>query len=72
MEFLREKENALEKWCDSKRIDGDEEKLRQLILAEEFLNCVPEEIRVHLSERKNDLSYETVALADEYTLTPKN
>ena len=36
VEFLREKENALEKWCDSKRIDGDVEKLRQLILAEEF------------------------------------
>ena len=46
VEFLREKENVLEKWCDSKRIDGDVEKLRQLILAEEFLNCVQEEVRV--------------------------
>ena len=53
----------------SKRIDEDVEKLRQLILAEEFLNCVPEEIRVHLSERKTDLSYEMATLADEYTLT---
>ena len=66
VEFLREKENALDKWCDSKRIDGDAEKLRQLILAEEFLNCVPEEVRVHLSERKADVTY---ALADEYILT---
>ena len=69
VEFLREKENALDKWCDSKGIDGDAEKLRQLILAEEFLNCVPEEVRVHLSERKTDVSYEMAALADEYTLT---
>ena len=69
MEFLREKENALDKWCDSKRIDGDAEKLRQLILAEEFLNCVPEEVRVHLSERKTDVTYEMAALADEYILT---
>ena len=68
-EFLREKENALDKWCDSKRIDGDAEKLRQLILAEEFLNCVPEEVRVHLSERKTDVTYEMAALADEYILT---
>ena len=45
------------------------EKLRQLILAEEFLNCVPEEVKVHLRERKTDLSYEVAALADEYTLT---
>ena len=44
-------------------------KLRQLILAEEFLNCVPEEIRVDLSERKTDLSFEMATLVDEYTLT---
>ena len=69
VEFLREKENALDKWCDSKRIDGDAEKLRQLILAEEFLNCVPEEVRVHLSERKTDVTCEMAALADEYILT---
>ena len=69
VKFLREKENALDKWCDSKRIDEDAEKLRQLILAEEFLNCVPEEVRVHLSERKTDVTYEMAALADEYILT---
>ena len=69
VEFLREKENALDKWCDSKRIDGDAEKLRQLMLAEEFLNCVPEEVRVHLSERRTDVTYEMAALADEYILT---
>ena len=69
VEVLREKENALEKWCNCKRIDRDMEKLRQLILTEEFLNCVPEEVRVHLSERKTDVSFEMAALADEYTLT---
>ena len=69
VEFLQEKENALDKWCDSKRIDGDAEKLRQLILAEELLNCVPEEVRVHLNERKTDVNYEMAALADEYILT---
>ena len=69
VEFLREKENALDKWCDSKRIDGDAEKLRQLILAEEFLNCVPEEVRVHLRQRKTDVTYEMAALVDEYILT---
>ena len=30
---------------------------------------MPEEVRVHLSERKTDVSYEMAALADEYTLT---
>ena len=69
VEFLLEKENALDKWCDSKRIDGDVEKLRQLILAEEFLNCVPEEVKAHQMERKIDVNYEMAALADEYILT---
>ena len=69
VELLRDKENALEKWCDYKRIEGDVEKLQQLILVKEFLNCVPEEIRFHLSGRKNDLSYEMAALAVDYTLT---
>ena len=64
VEFLRDKESALEKWCDSKRIGGDVEKLEQLILVEEFLKCVPGEIRVHPSE-KNNLSYEMGALDDE-------
>ena len=31
VEFLPNKENALGKWCDSKRVGGDVEKLRQLI-----------------------------------------
>ena len=69
VESLRDNANALETWCDSKRIGGDVKKLRQLILAEEFLNCVQEDIRVHLSERKTDLSYEMATLADDYTLT---
>ena len=30
---------------------------------------MPEEVRVHLSERKTDLSYEMAALADDFTLT---
>ena len=30
---------------------------------------MPEEVRVHLSERKTDVNYEMAALADEYTLT---
>ena len=33
VEFLQDKKNGLEKWCDSKRIEGDVEKLQQLILA---------------------------------------
>ena len=30
---------------------------------------MPEEVRVHLSERKTDVTYEMAALADEYILT---
>ena len=30
---------------------------------------MPEEVRIHLSERKTDVNYEMAALADKYALT---
>ncbi|KAL5008571.1 hypothetical protein ScPMuIL_014152, partial [Solemya velum] len=36
VEFAREKEQLFNRWCDSKEIDEDFGKLRQLLLIEEF------------------------------------
>ncbi|KAL5004438.1 hypothetical protein ScPMuIL_017894, partial [Solemya velum] len=36
VEFAREKEQLFSRWCDSKEIDEDFGKLRQLLLIEEF------------------------------------
>jgi len=44
VEFAREKQNLFDRWCASKEINGDFEKLRQLILVEDFKDCLPTEI----------------------------
>lgn len=40
-EFGREKEALFERWCRSKGVDNFD-KLRDLILLEDFKNCVPD------------------------------
>ena len=40
MEFAKVKESLFDRWCTSKDIDEDFVKLRQLVLVEEFKNCV--------------------------------
>ena len=45
-EFAREKETLFNKWCSSKEIDNFE-KLRQLLLIEEFKKRLPNEVKTH-------------------------
>ena len=70
VEFARDKERAFEDWCRSKEVD-DYDKLRMLILSEEFKNCIPREIKVHLEDIKVDDLHESARLADEYSIAHK-
>uniref|UniRef100_UPI003590198A uncharacterized protein n=1 Tax=Myxine glutinosa TaxID=7769 RepID=UPI003590198A len=69
VEFSRMQETMFDRWCDSKGVGKDFELLRQLILVEEFQQCVHEDIKVHLEERKVPKLYEAAAMADDYALT---
>ena len=69
VEFYRQKETYLERWIAAKGIGTDYNKLRQLILIEEFKWCVHDNVKTFLNERQVDTGYEMVTLADEYTLT---
>ena len=40
VEFAREKENLFNRWCHSKEVDQDSEKLKQIVLLEEFKDKV--------------------------------
>ena len=71
IEFLSDKEWLLDKWCPAKDVREDIEKLRQVILIEEFVNCMSEELRVHLRYKKITTGYELAAVADEYVITHK-
>ena len=38
--LLEKKEQLFDRWCSSKKVGSDHEKLRQLILVEEFKWCI--------------------------------
>jgi len=56
VEFARGKEQMFDKWLGSKEIKDDFGQLRQLILVEEFKNCVHADIKTHLDENANKIA----------------
>lgn len=70
-EFAREKKNLFEKWCGAGKISSLEQ-LQELILLEDFKNCVPESVVVHLNDQKVMTLSEAAVIADEFVLTHKN
>ena len=66
VEFAREKENLFNRWCHSKEVGKDFEKLKQMVLFEEFLD-----IRSHLDEQKVEELEKAAVMADDYALTHK-
>uniref|UniRef100_A0AAY4CLP2 SCAN box domain-containing protein n=1 Tax=Denticeps clupeoides TaxID=299321 RepID=A0AAY4CLP2_9TELE len=53
VEFAREKEALFNRWCVSSKVSTWEQ-LRELILLEEFKNCVPEAVATHLNDQKDN------------------
>ena len=68
-EFARDKEALFDRWCASKEVVKDFEKLRQLILVEEFKSCLPSNIKTYIDEQKADSLQQAAVLADDYSLT---
>ena len=71
VEFAREKENLFNRWCHSKEVDQDFEKLKQMVLLEEFKDKVWPYIRSHLDEQKVEELEKAAVMADDYALTHK-
>ena len=70
MEFARQKERLFDDWCQSRNVE-DFVALKELMLLEEFKNCIHREIKTHLEEMQVE-SLETAAkVSDEYFLTHK-
>lgn len=65
VEFAREKTILFEKWCAANKVSTFEQ-LKELILVEEFKNCVPEKIVVYLNEQKVTSLSEAAIFADEF------
>ena len=71
VEFARAKEQLFDRWCISKKIEKDFEKLRQIVLIEEFKRCIPNSIKIFLDEQKAEKLETAACLADDYALTHK-
>lgn len=69
-EFAREKGLLFDKWCQASKV-ANFAQLRELLLLEEFKNCIPEKIGVYLNEQKVTALSEAAVLADEFALTHK-
>ena len=71
VEFARTKEQFFDRWCSSKKIGSDHEKLRQLMLVEEFKRCINSDIKSFLDEKQVETLEAAARLADDYALTHK-
>ena len=71
VEFARNKEQLFDRWCCSKKIDQNYDKLRQLMLVEEFKRCIQSDVKTFLDEKQFETLEEAARLADDYYLTHK-
>ena len=65
VEFGRTKEQLFDRWCSSKKVGSDHAKLRQLLLVEEFKQC----IKAFLDEKEVETLDLAARLAYDYSLT---
>ena len=71
VEFARIKEQYLNRWLTAKEVKGDYERLRQLVLIEEFKQCTHAEVKTHLDEKKVESLQQAATVADDYALAHK-
>ncbi|KAL2096412.1 hypothetical protein ACEWY4_008560 [Coilia grayii] len=67
VEFAREKECLFDRWCTAQKADSREQ-IKQLVLLEDFMNCLPEPVAVYLNEQEVKHLDEAAVLADKYVL----
>ncbi|CAI5670853.1 unnamed protein product [Oreochromis niloticus] len=71
LEFAREKGILFDRWCQASKV-SEFNALRELVLLEEFKNCVPECTVLYLNEQKVATLQEAAVLAEEFALTHKS
>ncbi len=69
VEFAREKGVLFDKWCTSSKIT-DFKTLRELILLEEFKNCIPERVVVYFKRTKSNNLISSLCLCGRVCVDP--
>lgn len=67
VEFARSKEQLFDRWCHSQKVDKSHDKLRQLILIEEFKRCIHSDVQTFIDEQKAETLEDAARLADEFS-----
>lgn len=70
VEFARDKENAFDRWCTSEHVMSLAH-LRELMLLEEFKNCVSNDVAMYLNDQRVTTLAQAAVCADRYVLTHK-
>ena len=71
VEFANQTEVYFDRWCSAKKVISDYDKLRQIVLIEQFKRCVHDDLKTYLDEKNVNTLHEMAALADDYALTHK-
>ena len=71
VEFARSKEQSFDCWCHSQKVNKSHDKLRQLILIEEFKRCIHSDVQTFIDEQKAETLEHAARLADEFSLSHK-
>ena len=71
VEFARNQEQLFDRWCCSKKIDQNYDKLRQFMLVKEFKSCIHSDVKTFLDKKQAETLEEAARLADDYYLTHK-
>ncbi|XP_034001297.1 uncharacterized protein LOC117494480 [Trematomus bernacchii] len=71
VDFAREKKVLFDRWCRACKAD-DITSVCELMMLEEFKNCVPERTVVYLNEQKVTTLQQAATLADEFALIHKS
>ena len=71
IEFAQEKSQLFDRWCMSENANNNYDSLRELILIEEFKNCLTHDIRTFLNHKKPNTLNDAPRLADNFSLTHK-
>ena len=60
-----------ERWLTAAKVESDFEKLKELVLLEQFYNSVPNDLKVHLLDKTPDNLIQAARKADEYDVLHK-
>ena len=69
-DLAHSKEVAFDRWCRSMMVDNFEQ-LRELILIEEFKQCLPEDMKTFIEDKDPDDYKAWIMLSEEYAISRK-